>query len=53
MLVVCSDAAHYNAEITDAHRFYGEGFIATSIDSDGRMTVHRQDRARLFIQDGI
>ena len=48
-LVVCPDAAHYNAEIADANRFYGEGFIAKSIDLEGCMTVHRQDRSQFFI----
>ena len=48
-LVVCPDAAHYNAEIADANRFYGEGRIAATIDADGTFTEYRQDRSEFTI----
>ena len=48
-LVVCSDAAHYNAEVADAIRFYGEGFVAKAIDAEGVVTVYRQERSEFLI----
>ena len=50
-LVVCSDTQHYNAEITDALAFYGEGRIAMTIDDDGTATEYKQDRAEFLIKE--
>jgi hypothetical protein len=61
-LVICPDAAHYNAEIEDACKFYGEGFemIACNMEAaqaillhstpgpDAEMDVCRQDRTKFF-----
>lgn len=46
--VSCPDAAHFNAEIEDAIKFYGEGFIAKAFDADG-MTTYRQERQQFLI----
>jgi hypothetical protein len=48
-LVECTDAIAFNLEIESMNRFYGEGFIAKTIDLDGTMTVYRQDRRGFFI----
>jgi hypothetical protein len=50
-LVTCPDAGHYNAEVEDAIRFYGEGFVAKTIDADGSMTIFRQEREKFLIQE--
>lgn len=47
-LVTCPDVAHYNAEIQSMNEFYGEGFVAKTIDANG-ITVYRQDRKKFFI----
>jgi len=47
-LVRCPDAACYNAEIENANRFYGEGFILKAIGGDGSCMTLVQDRARFF-----
>lgn len=46
--VSCVDAAHYNAEIEHAIRFYGEGFIAKAIDDHGNRTIYRQARKQFL-----
>lgn len=48
-LVTCPDWDHYAAEVADAIRFYGEGFIAKAIDTDtGERTTYCQDRAKFL-----
>jgi hypothetical protein len=60
-LVLCTDVAHYNAEIEEACRFYGEGFecIATNLEGFQQLllggqvagaagTIYRQDRQKFF-----
>ena len=49
MVVTCSDDEHYNAEVLDAIRFYGEGRIARVIGNDGSAVDYGQDRARFLI----
>ena len=50
-LVICSDAEHFNAEITGANKFYDEGRIALVIDAvDGSATEFKQDREGFFIK---
>ena len=44
ILCVCQDTDHYFAEIRSMNEFYGEGFIAKTIDENGNMTVYSQDR---------
>ena len=44
-LVECHDQARYDREIKRMCEFYGEGFIAKAIESDGSITEYRQDRA--------
>ena len=51
-LVKCPDIDHFNAEIEDANKFYGQGFIAKTIDNDGKMTTYVQDREVFFIKEG-
>ena len=51
ILVKYPDVEHFNAEIESMNRFYEEGFIAKTIDADGKMTVYRQDRTKFFIKD--
>ena len=60
-LVVCADAAHYNAEIQSLCAFHGEGFEMIVCDMEaaqslllggqpqGKATVYRQDRSRFLI----
>ena len=48
-LVRCPDIAHYNAEIANMIRFYGEGRIALAIGADGSATTYRQDRSKFII----
>lgn len=49
MLVECPDAAHYNAEVEDACKFYREGFICKAVDPEaGTVTTYVQDRAEFF-----
>ena len=56
-LVNCPDAAHYNAEIQDCIRFYGEGFEFKTIDVDrgagipNLVTTYRQDREKFLINN--
>ncbi len=50
-LTKCPDAEHFNAEIKAMNEFYGEGFIAKTIDEHGKMTVYRQDRSQFFIEE--
>lgn len=57
ILVTCPDARHYNDEITDACRYYGEGFEAITCDSIGPgliplgdVQVFRQDRTRFLAE---
>ncbi len=52
-LVKCPDVAHFNAEIKSMNEFYGEGFVAKTIDHDGQRTVYRQDRNEFFIPEPI
>ena len=49
-LVECPTAYHYNSEIRDAIRFYGEGFIAKAFDADGSMTTYCQNRDEFLIK---
>jgi hypothetical protein len=49
VLVECQDAAHYDAEIADAIRFYDEGFVAKALDDNGQWTIYQQDRKEFFI----
>jgi len=51
-LVKCPDVEHFNAEIEDMNKFYGEGFVAKTIDLDGKMTTYVQDRELFFIKEG-
>ena len=51
-LVKCPDVEHFNAEIKAMNEFHGEGFIAKTIDTDGKMTTFRQDRQKFFIEEG-
>ena len=48
-IVTCPDVEHFNAEIQNMNEFYGEGFIAKTIDQDGKMTTFVQDRHKFFI----
>jgi len=48
-LISCHDENHFNAEIKAMNEFYGEGFIAKTIDENGKMTVYRQDRSQFFM----
>lgn len=48
-LVECPDAIAFNLEIESMNRFYGEGFVAKTIDLDGTLTTYRQDRNCFFI----
>lgn len=51
-LVVCPDAAHYNAEVADACQFYSEGRIARVIDVDAKtVTDYKQDRQEFFAKE--
>lgn len=43
-LEVYADDATYCAAIEHMNSVYGAGFIAKTIDADGTLTVHRQDR---------
>lgn len=53
-LVTCPDWDHYRAEVEDAIRFHGEGFIAKVIDVDrgpgipNLVTTYQQDRQRFL-----
>jgi hypothetical protein len=47
--VVCPNADAFNAEIQKMNTFYGSGFIAKVIDTDGSMTVLEQDRQSFLI----
>ena len=46
----CPDADHYNDQIKNMNDFYGEGFIAKSIDMEGNMTTLCQNRQDFFIK---
>ncbi len=48
-LIKCPDTEHFNAEIEAMNTFYEEGFIAKTIDKDGKMTTYRQDRSQFLI----
>lgn len=60
-LVVCADAANYNAEIRAMCAFHGEGFEMIACDMDaaqslllgsepkGKVTVYRQVRGKFLI----
>ena len=50
-LIECENREHYLAEVQSAIDFYGEGFIAKSIDESG-ITVYRQDRQE-FLNVGV
>ncbi len=62
-LVVCPDAAHYNAEIQAMCEFHGEGFELIACDADafahimvgseprGEARVYRQDRSQFFVKE--
>lgn len=50
-VVKCPDIEHFNAEIANMNKFYGEGFIAKTIDTKGQMTVYRQDREKFFARE--
>lgn len=48
-LVTCPSWDSYIAEVQDAIRFYGEGFIAKALDvTTGEVTVYAQDRAEFL-----
>lgn len=47
-IVDCPTVETFNAEITDACGFYGEGFVAKAIGPDG-ITVYCQDRREFYI----
>jgi len=50
-LVECPTIETYRAEIEDACRFYGEGFICKAVDTDTRaVTTYVQDRVKLFLE---
>jgi hypothetical protein len=50
-LVECPDTAGYNAEVESMNAFYGEGKIATVIDTEARTaTRFVQDREKFFIR---
>ena len=49
IIVECPSAIHFNMEIADMIRFYGEGFIAKAIDMKGIMTTFCQDRNEFAI----
>ena len=48
-IVTCPDVEHFNAEIQSMNEFYEPGFIAKTIDLDGKMTTYIQDRQIFFI----
>jgi len=50
-LVECRDAAHYNAEVRDAIRFYGEGFVYKAYDLEGGCEIGRQDRSVFLLPE--
>ncbi len=43
-LEIYADDATYCAEIERMNGIYGAGFVAKTLDADGTLTVHRQDR---------
>jgi hypothetical protein len=47
-IVECHDAGHYNSEVADAIRFYGEGFEFKTVGPEG-ITEYRQDRSRFLV----
>jgi hypothetical protein len=47
-LCECCDREHYNAEIQDMIRFYGEGRIALVIARTGDATEIKQDRSKFL-----
>src|SRR5262245_46238573 len=47
-LVLCPDWEHFAAEITDANKFYGEGYIAKVFDDRGVKTTLVQDRSKFL-----
>jgi hypothetical protein len=49
-LCKCPDREHYNAEVSSCIQFYGEGYIAKSLDSTGQWTVYVQERSKFLIE---
>ncbi len=49
IFVQCPDDARFNAEIEDAIRFFGEGFIAMALEANGAKTTYRQSREQFLI----
>jgi len=47
-LVECHSRENYVEAIKRAIDFYGEGFVAKSIDMDGTVTVYRQNRSEFL-----
>jgi hypothetical protein len=52
-LVECADTAHYNAEIQSAIDFYGEGFVAKTMDAAGNWTTYCQNRSVFLVAEGV
>ena len=51
IIVDCPDVEHYNAEIEDAIKFYGEGYEFKAIDMEEKTcTTYRQDRTMFLIE---
>ena len=51
-LVECHDKDHFNAEVLDAIKFYGEGFIFKAIDFEAKTcTTVVQNRQEFLIAD--
>jgi len=48
-LTVCARVDTYNAEIRRMNEFYSEGYEAKILDSEGQLTVYRQDRSKFLI----
>ncbi len=49
----CPTIENYHAEIRHMIEFYGEGFIARAIDTDGTQTTYRQDRGQFLLLPAI
>ncbi len=53
-LIVCDRPEAYNREIQSMIKYYDEGFIAKTIDSDtGEVTTYRQDRSRFILPQSV
>lgn len=48
-LTKCPDINHFNAEINAMNEFYEEGFIFKTIDTNGQMTIYRQDQSQFLM----